>query len=107
MNMFCEMNKTNLNGRLKFINPKKWNNITKKIRSIENRKKDTFIRTFDFLKKVGKEDMEYYSNLIKTDIDQMKEEENSSLEIFNIIDDDIFIDDDEDDKKKSDGIFIN
>lgn len=107
MNMFCEMNKTNFNTRHKVPNPKKWNNITKKIRSIENRKKDTFIRTFDFLKKVGKEDMEYYSNLIKTDIDQMKEEENSSLEIFNVRYDDIFIDDDEDDDEKSDGIFMN
>lgn len=107
MNTFCEMNKTNLNARLKFTNPKKWNNITKKIRSIENRKKDTFIRTFDFFKKIAKEDMEYYSNLIKTDIDQMKEEDNSSLEIFNIRDDDIFVDDDEDDKNKSDGIFMN
>jgi hypothetical protein len=107
MNTFCEMNKTNFNTRLKFTNPKKWNNITKKIRSIETRKKDTLVRTVDFLKKIAKEDLEYYSNLIKTDIDQMKAEENSSLEIFNIRDDDIFIDDDEDDENNSDGIFMN
>ena len=73
MNTFCEMNKNQFNSRLKFTNPKKWNNITKKIRSIETRKKDNLMRTFDFFKNIAKEDMDYYSNLIKTDIDQMKE----------------------------------
>jgi hypothetical protein len=105
MNTFCEMNKTNFNSRLKFTKPKKWNNITKKIRSIETRKKDNLMRTFDFFKNIAKEDMDYYSNLIKTDIDQMKEEDNNSLEIFNIRDDDIIIDDEDD--KDSEDIFMN
>lgn len=105
MNTFCEMNQSNFNSRLKFTNPKKWNNISKKIRSIETRKKDTLMKTFDFFKNIAKEDMDYYSNLIKSDIDQMKEEDNNSLEIFNIRDDDIIIEDEDD--KESDDIFMN
>lgn len=105
MNTFCEMNKNQFNSRLKFTNPKKWNNISKKIRHIETRKKDNLMKTFDFFKNIAKEDMDYYSNLIKSDIDQMKEEDNNSLEIFNIRDDDIFIEDEDD--KESDDIFMN
>jgi hypothetical protein len=119
MNTLCMTNKTVMSSPFKLPNSKKFNNIQKKIRSIENRKKDSLVKTFDYIKQVAKEDLEFYSNLIKSDIDEVRQEMNdtkngdirSIVEVLNIReDDDSSFKDESDDNVQDDklnDIFMN
>jgi hypothetical protein len=107
------------NSPFKLPNSKKLNDIKKKIISVENRKKNSFVKTLDYIKQVAKEDLEFYSELLKNDIEEVRQGMNetkngdirSIVEVLDIREgDDISFKDESDDNEqgdKSNDIFIN
>ena len=109
MNTFCSLQNNQLVVMCKHPS-KNMNKIKKRMEAMNTRKKNSFKKTIDYVKQVAQDDIEYYSEIIKEDMQEMKNEfdnknnvESTKVEIFNLMTEN----DDDDDDDDDDSIFVN